>query len=143
MTLILPEEFKTKLKTILDRFDPESNEATRTHRIIARLLNEIEDLSHLEYSYVANQTNNDGKRPDFLLSHKDKEFFIVEAKAGLHGRHQEQIIDYLKTHSINYGCLTDGVMWSMYEWNGEKLKLEKNIIISLRPQHYNGLFGYF
>ncbi|MFK7827927.1 MAG: hypothetical protein AB8G05_27510 [Oligoflexales bacterium] len=130
MDIILPEDFKAKLKMILDRFDPESNEATRTHRIIARILNEIEDLSNLEYSYIANQTNSEGKRPDFLLTHKNKEFFIVEAKAGLHGKHQEQIIGYLKTHSINYGCLTDGVMWSMYEWKDESLKLEKSFLIS-------------
>lgn len=130
MEIKLSEGFKAKLKVILDHFDPEANEATRTHRIIARILNEIEDQSNLECSYVANQTNNDGQRPDFLLNHKENEFFIVEAKAGLYGKHQEQIISYLKTHSIKYGCLTDGVMWSMYEWNGEKLRLEKSIVIN-------------
>ncbi|NRA69262.1 MAG: hypothetical protein HRU19_32630 [Pseudobacteriovorax sp.] len=130
MEIILPDDFKEKLKIIVDHFDPESNEATRTHKIIARVLNALEDLSCLEYTYVANQTNHGGKRPDFLLSHKDKEFFIVEAKAGLHGKHQEQIIDYLKSHSISHGCLSDGVMWSMYVWDGSKLNLDRNIIIN-------------
>ena len=130
MEIKLSDEFKAKLKTIVDHFDPEANEATRTHRIIARVLNEIEDQSNLEYSYVANQTNNDGQRPDFLLTHKEQEFFIVEAKAGLYGKHHEQIIKYLTSHSIKYGCLTDGVMWSMYEWNGEKLRLERSFVIN-------------
>lgn len=128
--IVLSQDFKDKLKLILARFDPESNEATRTHKIVARLLNELEDLSQLEYSYVANKTNNDGQRPDFLLQHKGREFFIIEAKAGLHGNHQEQITTYLQTHDIGYGCLTDGVLWSMYRWTGEKLELEKSIIIS-------------
>ena len=123
MNIVLSDEFKNNLQAIIDSFDHESNEATRTHRIVSRILNEIEDLSKLEYSYIAKQPKHENKQLDFLLSHKDKEFFIVEANAKL-----DTI--YLRTHTFKYGCLTDGFLWLMYEWDGERTKLKKTIVIS-------------
>ena len=124
----LSDEFIGRLKLILQTFEAEANEATRTHRIIARLLNEIEDLSSLEYRYVAGETNQDRQRPDFILMHKKREFFIVEAKANLSQKdHIKQITKYLDCHDIKHGSLTDGIQWSMLYRDEKTGNLELDI----------------
>ena len=134
--ITLSDEFKQKLDAVLKKFDAEANEATRTHKVIARILNEIEDQSSLEYSYTANPTNEDCRRPDFVLCHKKKEFFILEAKASLTAKqHRVQISAYLKTHNIEYGSLTDGIQWSMYRWDSEAQTLELDVTLYItNPQ---------
>ena len=132
----LSDEYTNKLESAIRHFDNESNEATRTHKLIARLLNEIEDISDYEYHYTAQMTNQDGKRPDFIVSHKEREFFVIEAKASLAiANHKQQILEYLKTHNLEYGSLTDGVSWTMLKFDkkSETLKTEVNLIIN-QPQ---------
>jgi len=108
----LSEDFTRKLESAIRHFDNESNEATRTHKLIARLLNKIEDISNYEYNYTA-QTTNRGEGPYFVFSHKGKEFFVIAVS-----NHKQQILEYLRAHNLEYGSLTDGLSWTM-------LKLDK------------------
>ena len=49
--------------------------------------------------------------------------------------HKQQILEYLKTHDLEYGSLTDGVSWTMLKFDkeSETLKTEVNLIIN-QPQ---------
>ena len=117
----LSNEFLARIKSALKHFDPNANESTRTHKLVALLLNEVEFLSNQKCTYIAEPTNNEGQRPDFLVSHEGKAFFIIEAKAGIsQTKALEQIHGYLLTHKLINGCLTDGIQWAMYEMKSDK-----------------------
>lgn len=134
IALELKKEFLEELELVIRHFDGESNEYTRTHRIIARILNEIEGLSKLEYSYTVNKTLEDYTRPDFILSHKKRQFFIIEAKAALNDvGHKKQILDYLLATDLKYGCLSDGITWNMLILENGTLENDVTLLIS-EPQ---------
>lgn len=130
----LKAEFIEHLNLVISKFDGESNEYTRSHRIIARILNEMEALSKLDYSYIVNKTLDDYSRPDFILSHKKRHFFIIEAKAALNEKsHKKQILDYLLATDLKFGCLSDGITWNMMLVENNELENDITLLIS-EPQ---------
>lgn len=136
MTINLSPEFISKIKKAVERFDTEANESTRTHKLISRLLNEVVDLTDYSIDYTAEPFDDSGRRPDFVMHHDERDFFIIEAKASLSEKgHKDQIRDYLDKAGLEHGCLTDGISWTMlrYDQDSKRLERVKNLIV-LNPQ---------
>ena len=133
MSIQLSEDFIKKVRRMIAHFSTAENEATRSHQLIALLLNEMMDHSQFAIRYTAQNVDAEGKKPDFLISYREKVFFILEAKAALSSvSHKEQVKGYLKTAGIRYGCLSDGISWTMLEFdeNNDKMIELKNYVLT-------------
>lgn len=140
--ITLSQEFKERLKNYIEtRYKPTDKEATRSHKIIARLLNEIIDFSPIDY--LSEEYDKEGKKPDFILYHGErKDFYIIEAKWQMAiDDHLEKLDRYLKSSSITDGCLTDGIQWVMYEKTGGKIKQVKTLNIAYPQEIVNYIFS--
>lgn len=137
-TVYLREPFCEELALVIKRFDCESSEETRSHRFIARLLNELEEISKLDYSYAVDANIYELKVTNFIILHKRRKFFVLVSQPALkEAISKNQIFDLLTKDGLKHGCISDGIMWEMVVGENGGFRKEITFLID-QPQKIVG-----
>ncbi len=116
-------DLRTAIKQVIQKVEKHRDLYARSEQSVRdQLINPILkalgwDTSEPDFVH-ANVTNDDGKIPDYTLLKGGAKKLILEAKKLSRnlddGKVIRQLADYCYPHGIEFGILTDGVVWQLF-----------------------------
>jgi hypothetical protein len=120
-------------KYLANHLETTESESSRSHKAIALILNQIYFKSGYNINYFGAEANSDIYKPDFLIKAGSRSFFILEVKSAMDPAiYKDRLLAYLITDNIKHGCLTDGILWDMFE----VIKVPEKVNLELKKRYF-------
>ncbi len=150
-------DLKTVIKQVIQKVEKHRDLYSRSEQSVReQLINPILkalgwDASEPDFVH-ANVTNDDGRIPDYTLLKDGSKKLILEAKKLSRnlddGKVIRQLADYCYPHGIEFGILTDGVVWQLFDtfeknpsnrivWTIDVSQYQEQELIKLEMLHYD------
>jgi predicted type IV restriction endonuclease len=125
----------------------DSNEQEVCDDIIKPILIELGWKSHPEFT-IPKKPNDEGKIPDYTLIKNQKKMLILEAKKMsipvINDKDSlKQIAEYCYSQSVEYGVLTNGKNWLLYETFQKDKKQRRERWIDLLNDNIDKCISFF